>query len=235
LATFVFPIMGGLSVADVDTALVLRVLQQPVEGEKGKRIPLWNARSETASRLRGRIESTLNWAKARGMRTGENPAQWRGHLDQLLPVRSKVRGVQHHPALPYGELPDFIEKLRSRSGIASRALEFTVLTVSRTNEALGAHFDEFDLGAKLWTVPSVRMKTGREHRVPLSTRAVAIVKDMAAIRQSDFVFLGAKQGQPLSQKSLLMLLHHLHLTLRHTGFAQLSKIGVRNARTHLIS
>jgi integrase len=115
----------------------------------------------------------LNWAKANGLRSGENPAAWRGHLDQLLPARAKVRRVKHHPALFYGELPAFMQELRAKDGISARALELTILTASRTNEVLGARFDEFDLDARLWTVPAERMKGGREHRVPLSPRAVA--------------------------------------------------------------
>jgi integrase len=218
LATFVYPIMGSRSVADVDTELVMRVLQQPVEQERGKRTPLWNARSETASRLRGRIESVLSWAKARGLRTGENPAQWRGHLDQLLPVRSKVRRVRHHPALPYTEIGAFMADVRARESIGARALEFTILTAARTSEALGARFDEIDLVSRLWTVPASRMKAANEHRVPLAPRAVTIVKAMAAIQQNEFVFPGMKQGRSLSDMSLLMLLRDLRPGITTHGF-----------------
>ena len=150
----------------------------------------------------------MNWAKARGYRdsVSTNPAAWRGHLDQLLPAPSKVRRVQHHPALPYGEVPTFMGQLRKHDGVSPRALEFTILTVSRTGEALGARFEEIDIDARLWTVPANRMKAGKAHRVPLSPRALAIVEEMAAIRRSEFVFAGMKQGKPLSDMALLMLL-----------------------------
>src|ERR1700731_2694688 len=143
--------------------------------------PIWKTKSETARRLRGRIEAVLDWATVRGYRKGENPARWRGHLDKLLPARSKVQKVEHHPALPYDELADFIAALRSQEGIASRALEFLILTAARTGEVIGARWDEVDLEEKIWVVPAPRMKAGREHRVPLSGTAVAILEEMKKI------------------------------------------------------
>jgi integrase len=207
MATYAYPVLGDLSIADIDTTLVLRVLE-----------PIWASKTETASRLRGRIEAVLSWAKARGLRESENPAQWRGHLDQLLPKRSKVRAVTHHPALHYKCVPAFITKLRARNGITPRALEFTIIAASRTGETLGATFDEFDLDARVWVVPPSRMKGAKEHRVPLSQRAIEIVEEMATMRLSDFVFPGVKRGKPLSDMSLLMLLRELHPGVTTHGF-----------------
>lgn len=218
LQTYAYPTLGDLPVADIDTGLVLKVLQQPVRDDAGKKAPLWNARTETASRLRGRIEAALSWAKAQGMRAGENPAQWRGHLDHLLPARSKVRRVEHHPALPYRELPAFMAKLRDRDSVTARALEFTILCAARTSEVLGCHLDEIDLKHCIWTVPGARMKGGLEHRVPPSDRATAIVKEMAAVRVSDFVFPGGRRGRPFSNMALLMLLRELQPGITVHGF-----------------
>jgi integrase len=205
LEAYATPIIGKVSVQDVDTALVMKILE-----------PIWNSKTETASRVRGRIESILDWAKARALRTGENPALWRGHLQNLLPKRSKVSRVKHHPALPYEEMERFLALLRARSGTAALALEFTILTAARTGEALGAVFSEIDLKAKVWTVPPERMKGGRQHRVPLSDRAVVIVKEMAKTRLSDFIFPGQRPRKPLSNMSLLMLLRDMeydHITV----------------------
>ena len=186
--------------------------------EDGKQAPLWNVRSETASRLRGRIEAVLSWAKARDLRTGENPAHWRGHLDQLLPTRSKVRRVRHHPALPYAEVPALTAELRSHTSISARALEFAVLTAARSGEALGARWDEIDLKRGIWVVPGERMKGGKEHRVPLAPRAVEILNEMAEIQLNEFVFFGTKQGRPLSNMAMLMLLRDLRPGVTVHGF-----------------
>ena len=200
LATYAEPVMGGLSVQAIDTALVLKVLE-----------PIWTTKPETAGRVRGRIESILDWAKVRGYRAGENPARWRGHLDKLLPARSKVRRVEHHAALPYAELPGFLVSLREQEGIAARALEFAILTAARTGEVIGARWSEIDLLEKTWTVPAARMKAGREHRVPLSARALAILEEMQPHRHAEdgFVFPGAKLGRPLSNMAFLMLLRRM--------------------------
>ena len=165
LKTYVTPVFGALPVQNVDVALVMKALE-----------PIWTTKTETASRVRGRIERILDWAKARGFRQGENPARWRGHLDILLAPRAKVRRVKHHAALPYRELPGFLLKIRQRDAVAARALEFAILTATRTGEVLGAHWDEIDLENKVWTVPASRMKARREHRVPLSAAAFAVVK-----------------------------------------------------------
>jgi integrase len=218
LETYAYPILGDLPVAEIDTSIVHKVLQQPVRDDTGKKAPLWNVRTETASRLRGRMEAVLSWAKAQGMRAGENPAQWRGHLDHLLPARSKVRRVEHHPALPYRELPAFMLKLRGRDSITARALEFTILCAARTSEVLSCCFDEIDLPHRIWTVPGIRMKGGLEHRVPLSDRACHILGDMAVVRTSDFVFPGGRRGRPFSNMALLMLLRELHPGITVHGF-----------------
>jgi len=205
LVTYATPVIGGVPVQDVDTPLVLKVLE-----------PIWNAKTETASRVRGRIEAILDWAKARGLRVGENPARWRGHLSNLLPTRSKIRRVQHHPALPYAEMPAFMIALRRRQGCAPRALEFVILTAARTGEGLGARWDEFDLEAGMWTVPAGRMKGGREHRVPLPKRVVTILKELAVLRLNELVFPGLKRGRPLGSMRLLTLLRdmeHGHITV----------------------
>jgi integrase len=159
--------------------------------------------------VRGRIEAVLDWAKVRGYREGENPARWRGHLDHLLPAKSKVRKVEHHAALPYQQVGAFMAALRQQSGVGARALEFLILTASRTGETLGATWDEIDIGARLWTVPAARMKAGKEHRVPLSDTALAILKQMRDIRHSDYVFPGSRDGRPLSEMALLMLLRRM--------------------------
>jgi integrase len=190
LKDYASPVIGNLAVSDVDTGLVLKVLE-----------PLWTSRPETASRLRGRIESVLDWAKVRGHRDGENPARWKGHLDHLLPARSKVRKVQHHAALPYGEINALVTLLRAQKGITPRALEFAILTAARTGEVLGARWSEIDTAAAMWMIPAGRMKGGREHRIPLCDRALAILEEMRG-RDREHVF-------PLSEKAMAMLLRRL--------------------------
>jgi integrase len=203
IATYAEPIIGALPVQSIDTALVLKVIE-----------PIWTAKAETASRLRGRLENILDWAKVRGYRDGENPARWRGHLDKLLPARGKVSKVEHHAALPYTELPAFMAKLRTREATAARALEFAILTGARTGEVIGARLDEINERENVWTVPADRMKAGKEHRVPLAVRALGIVNgiDRQSDEQSDagaFVFAGEKPTKPLSNMALLMLLRRM--------------------------
>jgi integrase len=198
IAAYVDPHFGSLPVQAVDVGLVMKAIE-----------PIWTTKPETASRVRGRIESVLDWATARGYRAGENPARWRGHIENLLPRRSQVRRVEHHAALPYAELGAFMAELRQQEGVAARALEFVILTAARTGEVIGARWNEIDRAERLWTVPRDRMKAGKEHRVPLSDAALAIVSTMAGIRHADFVFPGARAGRPLSQMALLMLLRRM--------------------------
>jgi integrase len=211
LATYAEPVLGSLPVQAIDTALVLKAIE-----------PIWATKPEMGSRVRGRIESIINWAKVRGYREGENPARWRGHLDHLLPARSKVRKVKHHAALPYAETPAFVAELHKRDATAARALEFAILTAARSSEVLGARWCEFDLDAAVWAVPSARMKAGREHRVPLAPRALEIIKGMAGLGSSDFVFPGGKEGKPLSEKALFK-------TLRRAKVENATVHGFRSA------
>src|SRR6476620_688354 len=197
LDTYVSPVFGKLAVQAVDVALVTQVLE-----------PIWSMKPETASRLRGRIERVLDWAKARGFRAGENPARWRVHLDQLLPARSKVHKVRHHAALPFGELPPFTIALRKRAGVAARALEFAILTAARTGEVIGATWGEIDLATRTLTVPASRMKGHREHRISLSDRAVALLEEIHESRTNAFVF-SRHGGKPLSNMALLMMLRRM--------------------------
>jgi integrase len=170
--------------------------------------PLWNDKPETGSRVRGRIERVLDAARAQGLRSGENPARWRGHLDQLLPKRQRVtRG--HHAAMSYDELPAFMINLQARQATAAMALEFAILTAARSGEVLGARWEEFDLDHAVWTVPAARMKAGREHRVPLSQRALKIAKTMHETRNGYFVFPGQRPGKPLSVMALEMVLRRM--------------------------
>lgn len=197
LQAYAFPVFGSFSVAAIDTTLVLKCLE-----------PIWRDRTETASRVRGRIESVLDWSAVRGYRHGENPARWRGHLDKLLPARAKVQKVEHHAALPYRDLPAFMAELRSQVGTSARALEFTILTGCRTGEVLNAQWREFDMDRGLWTIPADRMKAGREHRVPLSARAVEILREVEG-RDSTYVFESARQDKPLSGMAMLMVLRRM--------------------------
>lgn len=183
----------------VSTEDILRVLT-----------PIWQIKQETASRLRGRIEKILDAARAKGLipPNTANPARWRGHLDKLLPKRRKLtRG--HHPAMAYANVPEFVERLRQRQATAARALEFIILTAARSGEALGAEWSEIDFDAKVWTVPAGRMKGEREHRVPLSARAVEILEHMCKTKVSDFVFPGNKPKRPLSNMATDMLLRRM--------------------------
>jgi integrase len=166
--------IADLPVKSIDTDLILRVLT-----------PIWKTKTVTADRLRGRIERVLSWAKGRGLRSGENPARWQGHLDEMLAAPAKIK---HHPALPYPEMPRFMAELRSRDTLTARTLEFTILTASRTSETLQACWSEIDFDAKVWTVPAARIKAARDHRVPLSDRAIAILKERQAHRHGDRIF-----------------------------------------------
>ena len=216
LSTYAYPVIGGLSVQAVDTGLVLKVLE-----------PIWATKPQTASRLRGRLENILDFAKVRGYRSGENPARWRGHLAKLLPACSKIRQVKHHSALPYSELPDFLFALRGQNSIAARALEFTILAAARTGESIGATWGEISWTDKVWTIPGTRMKGGKEHRVPLSDRALTILREMRSANDipnafEQFIFSGGKPGRPLSNMALLML-------LRRMGRADLTVHGFRSS------
>lgn len=181
----------------------------------------WERRPETADRLRGRIERVLNAAKAAGHRTGENPAAWRGHLENLLPARPAL-SRSHHAAIPWEQVPAFMTQLRMREGIAARALEFTILTAARSGETRGARWEEFDLHAKTWTVPAKRMKAGVEHRVPLCDRVIEILKEMAEVRTGDLVFSGQKPRMPLSDMSLSAVLRRMKVVATVHGTARSS-------------
>jgi integrase len=194
LQTYATPVFGCLSVQAADTGLVLKVLE-----------PIWATKPETAGRVRGRIETVLDWATARGYRQGPNPARWRGHLDQLLPKRSKLRRVRHHPALPFGQLPEFLRAVQQHKGLAALGLEFLILTAARTGEVIGARPEEINIVERIWTVPPERMKAGRGHRVPLCERAVKIVETLTQEHPGEFLFPGAKRGQPLSNMAMLEL------------------------------
>ena len=174
---YAFPIIGSFSVASIDTALVHRVLD-----------PVWTKKPHVGQRLRERIEAVLEFAKSMGLREGENPARWKGHLANVLPKATRTSRTKHHPALPYAEMPAFMAELRAMPGIAARALEFTILTAARTGEARFARWCEFDLAARVWTIPGERMKGDKEHRVPLSDRALAILRELP--RDGDAVFAG---------------------------------------------
>jgi integrase len=181
--------------------------------------PLWLAKPETASRLRGRIERVLDAAKAKGHRNGENPALWRGHLSNLLPKAKKLsRG--HHAAMDFREVPAFVGELRARQAVSARALEFTILTAARSGETLGATWAEIDLKAAVWRIPGVRMKAGREHRVPLSTAALTILSEMAQLGEDGgaFVFPGARRGRPLSVMAMEMILRRMKMEITTHGF-----------------
>lgn len=195
-----FPLLGDMHVRDVDQSHVLQVLE-----------PLWTAKTETASRLRGRIEAVLDWARVRGHRTGENPARWRGHLDALLakPSRTKAAaGAGHHKAVPIDDAPAFYAALQQREGIAARALEFALLTAARSGEVRGATWGEFDLDKALWIVPRSRMKAHREHRVPLSEAALRLLHALPRLEDTDLVFPGARGGT-LSDASLLAVMRRM--------------------------
>jgi integrase len=193
------PVFVDAPIQDVDTALVMRVLE-----------PIWTIKPETGRRLRGRIESILDWATARGYRQGENPARWRGHLQNLLPLRSKVARPVHHPALPYRELPAFMAELRLEEGVGAAALEFCILTAARTGEIIGARWNEIDFVERLWIVPAARIKAEREHRVPLSDAALAILVKMASVRHGDFVFPGGRRtGWPMGHMTMLRTLSRM--------------------------
>jgi integrase len=182
--------------------------------------PIWAEKPDTAGRVRGRIESILDWARALGYRQGENPARWRGHLDNLLTRKSKVRRVVHHAALPYEEIGAFMTELRGIEGPAARALEFTILTAARTAEVIRARWQEFDLAEELWTIPPERMKSGREHRVPLSGAALAVVNARHDKREGDYVFPGIRPGRPANDQAMSLL-------LRRMGRADLTVHGMR--------
>jgi integrase len=198
IRSYASPVFGSLPAQAIDTALVMRVLE-----------PVWSTKTATAKRLRGRIESVLDWARVRGYRVGENPARWKGHLDQLLPAPNKVGKVEHHAALPYAEVGAFMVDLRAQDGISARALAFLILTATRTSETLNATWSEIDIDAKTWTIPAERMKGGIEHRVPLSDAALTLLKDMQAIRTRDYVFPGRRAGKPLSNMALLTTMRRM--------------------------
>lgn len=201
LAAYASPILGSILVRDIDTGLVLKVLEQEVKTKDG-RVPFWAGKNETASRVRQRMEAVLAWATVRGLRTGDNPARWKNHLDTLLPKPSAVQTVEHHAALPYAEAHDFMTALRAQEGIGAMALEFTILAAARTGEVIGAKWNEFDFDAALWTIPAERMKAKKEHVVPLSRRAIDILSTLQKVRTNDFVFPGGKAGQPLSNMAM---------------------------------
>ena len=207
LERYAFPFIGALPVEAVDMAAVLKSIG-----------PIWTKRPETAGRLRGRIELILDYARVHGYRSGDNPARWRGHLDHILPARSDVARVEHHASLVYQDIPAFWPRLQIQDGMGARALEFAVLTSSRSGEVLGAAWAEMDLEALVWTIPRERMKAGQEHRVPLSEPAIGLLRKLLTVRQNDFVFPGQSRGRPLSNMALAMVLRRMKLPVTPHGF-----------------
>jgi integrase len=198
LTTYAYPVFGDLPVAAVDDALVLKVL-----------MPIWESKTETATRLRGRIESVLDWATFSKFRHGDNPARWKGHLDNSLAKPNKVSKVTHHAALPYAEMGPFMVALREREGMGARALEFAILTAARSGEVRGATWNEIDMENRLWVIPAERMKMEKEHRVPLSDAAIALIKTLSRVDNEVLVFPSSKPKRPMSDMTLTAVLRRM--------------------------
>jgi integrase len=210
LSAYAFPVFGGLPVADVDTALVLRAVE-----------PIWLTKHATASRVRGRIEAVLDWCKVRGYRSGDNPAVWSNHLNQLLPTGGTIGTVIHHAAMPYSDVPGFVEALKRRQGIEPLALEFLILSASRTAEVLKARWGEIDFTAKIWTRPADHMKAGVEHAVPLTPRMLAILEGVPRNNRDGgdgLIFEGSKAGHPLGRNALSKIVNVMGADVTVHGF-----------------
>ncbi len=215
LATYANPVLGKVPVGDVDVGMVLKVIE-----------PMWSTKTETANRVRGRMESVLDWAVARGYRKDANPARWKGLLDKLLPAPAKITKTVHHRALPYADLPAFLEQLKAAEGNGALALQFLILTASRSGEVRGARWDEIDMGQRLWVVPAERMKAHKEHRVPLSDAAINLLKNQRAVVAESclYVFPGYRAsadpetGAPLSNMTLTAVLRRLNVDAVPHGF-----------------
>ncbi len=216
LERYASPVIGDLPVTDVELPHVLEILE-----------PIWQSKTETATRVRQRIESVLTWATVRGYRSGENPARWEGNLKEVLPNPTKVAKVTHHRALPWNEMGQFMADLRQREGMAARALEFLVLTAARSGEVRLATWDEIDLDAGIWTVPAERIKAGRQHRVPLSDDAMAVLKGLPRIEGSSYIFPAARGG-PLSDMALSALCKRMGVDATPHGFRSTLKDWARN-------
>lgn len=206
LETYAHPVIGDLAVGDIELPHVLKILE-----------PIWTTKTETATRLRGRLEMVLDWATARDYRTGLNPARWRGHLDKLLAKPSKIARVVHHKAVAIDDMPAFMARLKAADGLGARALEFAILTAARSGEVRGCNWGEIDLEAGVWTVAAERMKAGREHRVPLSEAAMALLRRPAHATDADFVFPAARGGS-LSDMTLSAVLRRMEVDAVPHGF-----------------
>jgi integrase len=207
LDTYVNPVIGSLAVCNIDTQLVVRVLRHPMtvkEDCEETKVPFWNARPETAGRVRGRIESILEWARVNGHRDGDNPARWNNQLEHRLPSIAKLKTVEHFPAMPWAELPAFMQDLRKENCVGALALEFTILTAARTDQTLGARWSEIDMDKALWTIPAERMKWRAQHRVPLTPRAMDVLEAIRELKgRGPFVFPG-QNGIDRSNKAIMM-------------------------------
>jgi integrase len=218
-------VINDLPVGSIDTTLALKVLE-----------PIWTKTPETASRVRQRCEAVINWASARGYREGPNPFQWKGHLDHLLPQPKKVRSVRHHPALPYGEIGALISELRANGSVSAKALELCILTATRTSEVINATWGEVDLHERTWTIPGSRMKSGKEHRVPLCDAAIEVLEALPREDGTPFLFLGARKGRPLSNMAMLELLKGMRPGLTVHGFRSTFRVWTaeRTAFPHFV-
>jgi integrase len=207
LEDYVYPIFGSLPVQAIDTGLVMQALE-----------PIWTEKPETATRVRGRVENVLDWATTSGYRKGENPGRWRGHLENLLPKKTRVHRVKHHAALPYSEIGAFMRELQARVELSARCLEFMILTAARSGEAFGATWSEMSFAERMWVIPADRMKADREHRVALSAPAVAIIERLAEFRSGDLIFPG-RTGEPFASATMPRLLERVgHADLTAHGF-----------------
>ena len=223
LMTYAYPVIGDLEVAAIQTPHIVAILE-----------PIWATKTETASRIRGRVENVLAWAAFAGLRSGANPARWKGHLDAALPKPSKVKAVKHHDAMPYVDLPHFMARLSANTSVSAKALVFTILTTARTGQAHKAKWSEFDLHKKLWVAPDVRVKSGKEHHVELTDDVIKLLQSLPREPNNDFVFIGAKAGKPLSNMAMLQLLKGMLLDQKPTvhGFRASFKTWAAETTTH---
>ncbi len=220
LKSYAYPSIGKIQVPVVDTSHIVSILE-----------PIWTSKTETASRLRGRIEAILDWAKVRGYRKGENPARWKGHLDHILPPRNKVQKVKHHPALPYREVSAFMTALQAQECMGARALEFAIFCASRSGEVRGATWSEIDLNTKVWTIPAERMKAEKEHRVPLSSAAIKLLNALPQMGGTDLVFPNSK-NEALSDMTLTAVIRRMDEASIKAGGLGWRENGVKVITAH---